>query len=278
MTHVMNHNNKPQERNLPEKQPEKATGIPIRDTLKLLRFSKREATTSVSKPASIQAAGITSAAVDVTQLTEEQRAERNRQILQAIMHVEDATQLGAAPVQRTALFQWLAASRYSIQQIHAAAESVAVMETFSRPFALEFWTKAFAQPLIHPKRIRELCRQAYEKGRRKGQEAGSSVPASSPVPEGLTKRLLEAEKEIMELREERDELKTRNSYLEREEKTLKRKIEQAREARFYRIGDRLIVEHFRENGEVYYHCHRTPCQKTTRQHLAPSRRAARCLP
>lgn len=178
--------------------------------------------------------------------------ERNAQILRLLMYVEDATQTRPAPEVRTALFEWLAACHYSIRQIQMAANSIIVTETFGRPFAREFWFKACAQPLIDPGRIRELCRQAYEKGREDERKEMEPHRGQSGM-DAATQRLLAAEKELMTLRQKQAMLETQISELERQNRTLQRHHADSGQATFYRVGNRLVVEHFRDNGEVIYH-------------------------
>lgn len=200
----------------------------------------------------IEAAGIRDHPVDPYALDDAECEERMRQVLQLIAEVEQATQHAGMPDQRVDLADWLVRSSYTLRQIRSAAESVAVMETYGRPLAREFWFKAFAQPLVHPGRIRELCRQAYEKGRKEEKERAAKE-AGPPGIDPLTRRLLDVEKELMRLRAECEQLKARNNRLERENRALLRRWSNAAETTFYRIGDRLVVEHFRENGQVYYH-------------------------
>lgn len=177
-----------------------------------------------------------------------------RDVLHIIADVERAKQYRGTQEQRVELADWLVHTPYSLRQIRKAAQSIAVMETYGRPFAREFWFKAFAQPLIDSRRIRELCRKAYEKGRKDGRKEIEAKNGKSPDGMDPTaKRLLEAEKELMMLRDGDRQQKTRISSLEREIRRLQRYSGESAAATFYRIGDRLVVEHFRENGQVYYH-------------------------
>ena len=76
------------------------------------------------------------------------------------------------------------------------------METYGRPLAREFWFRAFNEPVIFPRQMREIRRRAFEEGYEKGRLEKESVRSGENCIDSITQQLLDRQQECWKLKEE----------------------------------------------------------------------------
>ena len=128
-------------------------------------------------------------------------------IIRLIAELEQATLSVATSDQRLTLADWLYETPYTLDQITAAAETVALMETYGRPLARRFWFQAFGEPVITPRQLAAIKQRAFEAGyrkRREEEEREGSPEEAAERMNATTVRLLACERERWKLKEDLD--------------------------------------------------------------------------